>query len=163
DGNRSQNRRLESLIGGTCKSYLTRGHLGRPSHLTMARRPRSRLTSRRLARRRTPMLSVQRHGLGVRGQLAVAAVLVALGHGVPIDDVPPGGHVGWPLVVILEVVGVLPDVDAKHWVTPFTVWTILICRALDTQAAIGIQRQPGPTTAKSTSGGGAKLRLEVVE
>src|SRR5947209_18628145 len=37
----------------------------------------------------------------------------ALADGVPVDDLPPGVDVVGPLVLIAEVVGVLPDVDAE--------------------------------------------------
>ncbi len=32
---------------------------------------------------------------------------------IPIDDAPNGFQVGWALVLILEIVGMLPDIDAK--------------------------------------------------
>jgi hypothetical protein len=35
---------------------------------------------------------------------------------VPVDGVPPGGEVVWALVLVLEVVGVLPDVVAEDGV-----------------------------------------------
>src|SRR5579859_918539 len=40
--------------------------------------------------------------------------LVALRHRGPADHVPPGAHVVGTLVLVLEIVSVLPDVDAKN-------------------------------------------------
>src|SRR5690606_5737410 len=42
----------------------------------------------------------------------VGLSLQALVDGVPVDDVPPGREVVGALVLVLQVVGVLPDVDA---------------------------------------------------
>jgi len=50
--------------------------------------------------------------------------LLALGGGealidlVPVDGVPPGGEVLWAAVLVLEVVGVLPDIVAKDRIKP---------------------------------------------
>lgn len=41
--------------------------------------------------------------------------LETLAHILPVDDVPDGLHVVRPDVFVLQVVGVLPDVDAQEW------------------------------------------------
>src|SRR5687767_8937287 len=44
----------------------------------------------------------------------------------PVDDVPPGGDVVRPAVLVLQVVGVLPDVDAEDRGHPVRERSVLI-------------------------------------
>src|SRR5581483_2323423 len=52
--------------------------------------------------------------LGARARRSPAGRLEALRHLVPVDHVPPGLEVVRALVLVLQVVGVLPDVDADQ-------------------------------------------------
>ena len=66
---------------------------------------------------------------------ASARLLEPCCHLVPVDDVPPGREVVGPPVLVVEVVGVLPNVDAE-----------------DRRLALGEWASPGsPSTARPTS------------
>src|SRR5436190_9776502 len=49
----------------------------------------------------------------------------------PVHDVPPPRDVVGPTVLVLQIVGVLPDVDAEHGLLPIHQRTVLIRRAFD--------------------------------
>src|SRR2546428_618359 len=56
-------------------------------------------------------------------------------HRVPVDRVPPGVQVVGPTVLVLQVVGVLPDVHAEDRDLAFHEGAILVRRAHDLQLA----------------------------
>src|SRR5258708_32564534 len=97
------------------------------------------------------------------GRLALAPCLVPLGHRVPVYNIPPRRHVGWPRVLVFEVVRVLPDVDAHDWVSSLGIRAVLIRGALNSQRSVWTQRKPGPARSKSSGGGRSDLCLEGVE
>src|SRR5271166_4099983 len=72
----------------------------------------------------------------------------ALGHGVPVDHVPPGLEVVGPAVLILQIVGMLPDVVAHDRMLPGGHRIVLVRRAGDLQLAVGGQHQPRPPAAE---------------
>src|SRR3954463_16231971 len=55
-----------------------------------------------------------RSSAGGDGLLCLGGCAVALGDLVPVDRVPPRVDVVGPLVLVLQVVGVLPDVHAEQ-------------------------------------------------
>src|SRR5947208_13787762 len=55
--------------------------------------------------------------------------------GRPIHDVPPGAEVIGPAVLVLQIIGVLPDVDAHHRELAFHDWAVLIGRRDDVEFA----------------------------
>src|ERR1700730_13865135 len=69
---------------------------------------------------------------------------------VPVEGVEPGGDVVRPLVLVLEVVGVLPDVDAEDGGQALHVWAVLVGVALDGHLAVLVDDQPGPSAAELT-------------
>src|SRR3984893_12604164 len=71
----------------------------------------------------------------------------ALVDGVPVDRVPPGGHVVGTPVLVLEVVRVLPDVDAQDRHPALRYRVVLVREALDHQLAAG-QVGPAPAAAE---------------
>src|SRR5207253_10159497 len=68
----------------------------------------------------------------------------ALVDAVPVDGVPPGGHVVGTPVLVLQVVGVLPDVDPENGYSAFHDGVVLVGEALHRQPAAG---QVGPAPA----------------
>src|ERR1700676_23225 len=58
----------------------------------------------------------------------------ALGDPRPVDDVPPGIDVVGAAVLVLQVVGVLPDVDAEQRRLSVGDRVVLVCAADDRQA-----------------------------
>ena len=59
---------------------------------------------------------------------------------VPVDHVPPGREVVGPAVLVLQVVGVLPDVDAEDGLLAFHHRVVLVGRALDRELAAATRR-----------------------
>src|SRR5471032_2094107 len=88
-----------------------------------------------------------------------AEPLIDLG---PVDDVPPGIEVVGTAVLLLQVVGVFPDVDAEHDFLPFHQRAVLVRRALNRELAALID-DPGPAAAEAADAGLLQLFLELVE
>src|SRR5829696_18882 len=80
----------------------------------------------------------------------------------PVDDVPPRVDVVGALVLVLQVVRVLPDVDADQRRLAGRERRVLVRRADDRQPAAVVD-QPGPAGAELVDAGLLDLRLEVVE
>ena len=107
----------------------------------------------REARRRAPA------GL-TRGQFASGRE--ALRDAVPVDDVPARVEVVRAAVLVLEVVGVLPDVDAEQRRLAGRDGVVLIGRRDDGEA-VGVLDEPGPAGAELVDAGGLEVGLELVE
>src|SRR2546430_15367695 len=80
-------------------------------------------------------------------------------HCVPADGVPPGGDVVRPLVLVLEVVGVLPDVDAQDRDAALHGGVVLVGEAPDRPPA-ALQVGPAPTAPELADGRLAERVLE---
>src|SRR4051794_30590142 len=85
-----------------------------------------------------------------------------LGHLGPVHGVPPRLEVVRALVLVLEVVGVLPDVVAQDRRLALADRVVLVRRARDRQAA-AVDDQPRPAGAELADTGGLELLLELVE
>lgn len=66
----------------------------------------------------------------------------------PTDDVEEIRNVFGPPILILEIVGVLPDVHAQNWRVTGRDRAILVGRAVDFEAARGLYDEPAPTAAE---------------
>src|SRR4051794_30893631 len=89
-------------------------------------------------------------------------LLEPLVHRVPVDDVPPCGQVVGAAVLVLQVVRVLPHVDAEDRLLAFHQRAVLVGGALDHQLPAGVD-QPRPAAAEALGAGVVHLRLELVE
>ena len=83
-------------------------------------------------------------------------------HGVPVDDVPPRVDVVRALVLVLEVVGVLPDVDAEQRRLAAGERRVLV-GAADHGEAGAVVDEPGPAGAELVDAGLLQRALEVRE
>ena len=81
---------------------------------------------------------------------------------VPVDDVPPGGEVVGTLVLVLQVVGVLPDVVAEDGVEALAQRRVLVGGGDDLELAAG-EDQPAPAGAELLGGGLVEGLLEGLE
>src|SRR5947209_6198334 len=85
----------------------------------------------------------------------------AFSHLWPVHDVPPGVDVVGPAVLVLEVVGVLPDVDAKQ--RGLTVADrIVLVRGGDHGERRAVVHEPGPARAELVHARILELRLELI-
>src|SRR4029077_14726263 len=78
---------------------------------------------------------------------------------IPIDHVPPGIDVIGAYVLILQVVGVLPNINSQNCLAAEQVRRVLIGGRVNRELAV-LHDQPGPAGAKSTQAGGFKLVLK---
>src|SRR5919198_5986758 len=85
--------------------------------------------------------------------------LVALGDLAPVDGVPPRVDVVGAPVLVLQVVGVLPDVDADERGLALGDWVVLVGRADDRQSGPVVD-EPRPAGAELVDAGLLELRLE---
>ena len=100
-----QSGRIMSLKSARSPSRAVAGRSG-----STCRRARCRRVTSTRGAARSPSSSAdapRERGLLVRA-------LVPLLNGVPVDDVPPGLEIFGPAVLVLQVVGVLPHVDAEQ-------------------------------------------------
>src|SRR6266404_6350704 len=89
--------------------------------------------------------------------------LIILRHFGPIHHVPPSFDVVRPAVLIIQIVGVFPNVHAKNWFVAIHEWAVLIWRRNDFEFPALIFDQPGPATAKTADSGGGKFFFKGVE
>src|SRR5216683_3384657 len=68
--------------------------------------------------------------------------------GRPVEGVEPGRDVIRPLVLVLQVVSVLPDVDSEDRGQPFHVRAVLVRIRLDEQLAVLVDDQPRPAASE---------------
>src|SRR5690606_36319563 len=88
---------------------------------------------------------------------------VAGGNLVPVDDVPPCGDVVRPAVLVLEVVGVLPHVEAQDGRVAVHDGRVLVGRAGHRELAVFGDDEPGPAAAKASGCGLGKGLLKRVK
>ena len=72
---------------------------------------------------------------------------VSRGDSIPVNDVKKCTNVVGAPILIIEVIGVFPNVEAKNRSSAFHEWIVLIRRALDDKLSI-VNAQPGPATAQ---------------
>src|SRR5579864_4401403 len=80
----------------------------------------------------------------------------------PVDDVPPGLEVCGTLVLILEVIGVLPHVDAEQRLVALHVRRVLIRRRVRGQAG-AVPDEPRPAAAEALHTAVRDRRLQLRE
>ena len=73
-----------------------------------------------------------------------------------------GGQVFGTAVLVFQVVGVFPDVDAEHRLTSSRKGGVLIGRGIEDQVAGAVDRKPGPAAAEHAGGRGAELVGEFI-
>src|SRR3989442_9664878 len=67
---------------------------------------------------------------------------------VPVQGVEPGCHIVRAPVLVLQVVGVLPDVNPEDRRELVHVRAVLVGKALDRELALAVGDQPRPTAAE---------------
>jgi len=90
---------------------------------------------------------MRRANAAVRLQLAGLRLGVTLGDGLPVHHAPPGVEVIRPLVLIFQVIGVLPDIDAHDRHLAGHVRVILVGAREDLELAVG-KDEPGQPLPK---------------
>ena len=63
--------------------------------------------------------------------MTAAALFVAAGDFIPIDDVPPGVEIIGAAVLVLEVVGMFPDVVAHDGIETIRLGVVLVGSGCD--------------------------------
>ena len=66
----------------------------------------------------------------------------------PVDHVPERGDVVRATILIVQVIGVFPDVESQQWGPTLHQWTVLIGGTFHDQLSLVI-REPCPTTPES--------------
>ena len=85
---------------------------------------------------------------------------------VPVHNVPPCGNVVGATVLVVEVIGVFPDVNAQDR-RAFTIhqtahqWIVLVGCRTDTEP-IALDTKPCPATAEACCCSGCELLLECI-
>src|SRR5438874_10296449 len=95
--------------------------------------------------------------------MSTTSLLIALSYGIPVDNVPPGRKVIWTAVLVLEVVGMLPDIVAHDRVVSIHERAVLIGAGDNLEFATLIKDEPRPTRAKTLCASIVECCLESVE
>lgn len=80
-----------------------------------------------------------------------------LGHGLPVDDIPDGAEVLGLAVLVLQVVGVLPGVDAQQGDQVAGDWVLVRAGDQAQGASLLVLGDPGPAAALDAGEGGVGL------
>src|SRR4051812_21735495 len=80
----------------------------------------------------------------------------------PVDDIPPGGEIVGAAVLVVEVVGVLPDVDAEQWHVALHDRAVLVCGRVDGEAGPVVD-EPRPAAAEPLHAAVVDRRLQLVD
>src|SRR5690554_1285811 len=109
-------------------------------------------------------VATRRSAISMRSARGSLAAALDLG---PVDDLEERGDVVRAAVLVLQVVGVLPHVQAQDGgVARADVLhqrVVLVGTVLHCQLAVAVHGQPGPAAAETPLGGGGELLLERVE
>ena len=81
----------------------------------------------------------------------------------PVDEVPEGVDVVWATVLVVEVVGVLPDIQAKDWFVSEHDGGVLVGGGADMEFAFGVEAEPRPAGAEAGGGLVGELFFEALE
>ena len=81
-------------------------------------------------------------------------------HDAPIDNPPEGFEVRGAAVLVVEVVGVFPDVEGQEGLEPMGGGVVGAGVLADGQGAIGIGLEPHPAGAEEGGAGGDEGGLE---
>src|SRR5690606_39998731 len=87
----------------------------------------------------------------------------ALGDLIPVYHIPPGRDIVSPEVLVLQIIGVLPNVDAENRRLPLRKRRVLVSRGRDGKVAVLINDQPAPAAPEMTGCLAAELLLELIE
>src|SRR6202030_500085 len=93
----------------------------------------------------------------------IPARSVIPGDRVPVDHVPPGFDIIGPAVLVIQVVGVLPNIDAENRCITVHERTVLVRRRDDFELATLVLDQPRPTAAETADARGGQFLLESIE
>jgi len=69
-------------------------------------------------------------------RLSLARLIETFGRVVPVHNIPPGLDIVRPLVLVLQIIGVFPDIDAQDGCLPIAYRTVLIGGAQHLQLAL---------------------------
>src|SRR5581483_1021014 len=81
----------------------------------------------------------------------------------PVHHVPPRGNILRPPVLILQIVSVLPHVQAHNGKLALHNRAVLVSGRVDIELARTILHQPGPAGAETRGGGVVELLLELLK
>src|SRR5687767_14229707 len=82
---------------------------------------------------------------------------------IPVYDIPPRGQVVGTPVLVLQIVGVLPNIVAQHMILPVRDRIVLVGCAGNFEFAVIGPDQPGPTAAELLGAGLIELGLHLFE
>lgn len=87
-------------------------------------------------------------GRGSGGEFGVAFV-----EELPVDDVSQGADVFVPAILVLEVIGVFPEIDSKEDLAALDEGGVLVGGRFELQGAVLVDGEPEPTAAEDGQGG----------
>ncbi len=95
--------------------------------------------------------------------VTAVAMLVAMSNLIPVDHVPPGGEVVGAAILVLEIVGMLPDIVTHYREHTVHQRAVLVGCGDDLEFATPVEHEPCPSRAKALDARIVKGGLELVE
>src|SRR5260370_7043180 len=77
--------------------------------------------------------------------VAAVSMLVAMGNLIPVDYVPPGGEVVGAAILVLEILGMLPDIVTHYREHTVHHRAVLLASRDDLQFATPVEHEPRPS------------------
>src|SRR5258708_29322178 len=88
------------------------------------------------------------------------------GNFIPVDDLPEGAKIVGAFVLIFQIIGVFPNVDAQDrsalYFGYIHQWVVLVGGGRDLQLSV-LYDQPCPAAAETADAGGIELFFESIE
>lgn len=89
--------------------------------------------------------------------------LKSLAYHFPVDDTPEGIQVVGTAVLIVEVIGVFPNIERKQWPESVADRSIGVEHLMNAEVAVTVGAEPGPTASEKRNGRGAHLGFQLAE
>ena len=78
----------------------------------------------------------------------------------PVDELPEGSEMVGTAILIIHIVGVLPNVEGEQWAESVSDWVLCVLLLSDDEFTISIGGKPNPSRAEKRSAFLGKLLLE---
>src|SRR6266567_2250873 len=95
--------------------------------------------------------------------MPTSALLVTVRNRIPVDYIPPGVQILGTAILVLKIVGMLPDIVTHHRIHTTHERAVLISCRDDLQFSIRVKHKPCPTRAETLGASIIKSRFESIE
>src|SRR6266487_5490706 len=95
--------------------------------------------------------------------MPTSALLVTVRNRIPVDYIPPSVQILGTAILVLKIVGILPDIVTHHRIHTAHERAVLISCRDDLQFSIRVKHKPCPTRSETLGASIIKSRFESIE